>query len=255
MAVYAVSDLHGQYQTFLSGLHKIGFNENDQLYLIGDAIDRGPDGVKLLQHIQREENMDLLIGNHEFMMLNSLDPEGSKNIKGKDAMLWLIYNGGDTTAAQYAPLSEEERKKLLSWLSKRLLIKTLEVNGKQYCLTHSCYYSEYENVPYSEMDYDTVWNIVWRSYYREEDATHCPFIYSEYPYTFLTGHVPVQRIQYGNGRNVNALSLEPWIEKNLINIDGGCSMGADARMENGAIFYRLDDGEAFPVNLVQTEDQ
>ncbi|MCR5502529.1 MAG: metallophosphoesterase [Lachnospiraceae bacterium] len=255
MATYAVSDLHGQYQAFLEGLSKIGFGKDDFLYLIGDAIDRGPDGIKILRHIMREENMDLLIGNHEFMMLNSMDPEGESLTGGKDEMLWLYYNGGDATLRQFAKLSPEERKELLSWLCERVLIKPLEAGGKKFCLTHSGYNEECEDKKYSELDYDTVWNIVWRSYYRDEYETHCPFVYENYPYTFLTGHVPVQRIQYGQGRDPGKLSVEPWIFKNLINIDGGCSMGADSRMPVGAIFYRLDDGEFFPVPLDKSSER
>ena len=49
MATYAVGDLHGQYDTFAAGLEKIGFQDSDQLYVIGDAIDRGDDGIKILQ--------------------------------------------------------------------------------------------------------------------------------------------------------------------------------------------------------------
>ena len=51
MAVYVVSDLHGQYDLFVRGLERIGFSGADKLYVIGDAIDRGPDGIKILQKI------------------------------------------------------------------------------------------------------------------------------------------------------------------------------------------------------------
>ena len=57
MAVYVVSDLHGQYQAFMAGLERIGFGENDELYLIGDAIDRGPDGIRILSELQKNQNM------------------------------------------------------------------------------------------------------------------------------------------------------------------------------------------------------
>ena len=76
MSVYAVSDLHGQYDLFIEGLERIGFGESDELYMIGDAIDRGPDGIRILQYVKDHKNMDLLIGNHEFMMMNSVDPNG-----------------------------------------------------------------------------------------------------------------------------------------------------------------------------------
>ena len=49
--------LHGKYVS------------NIMLYVIGDAIDRGPEGVKILEYIKLHNNMELIIGNHEFMML------------------------------------------------------------------------------------------------------------------------------------------------------------------------------------------
>ena len=59
--------------------------EADVLYVIGDAIDRGPDGIKILEYIKDHKNMDLLIGNHEFMMLNAVDPDGKEKCSGGDA--------------------------------------------------------------------------------------------------------------------------------------------------------------------------
>ena len=85
MATYAVSDLHGHMDVFEKGLERIGFSEADMLYVIGDAIDRGPDGIKILEYIKDHKNMDLLIGNHEFMMLNAVDPDGKEKCSGGDA--------------------------------------------------------------------------------------------------------------------------------------------------------------------------
>ena len=45
---YAISDIHGCYDKYISMLEKIGFNDGDTLYFLGDAVDRGPDGVKIL---------------------------------------------------------------------------------------------------------------------------------------------------------------------------------------------------------------
>ena len=70
MAIYAISDLHGQYGIFEKLLEVIDFSDDDYMYVLGDAIDRGPDGIRILQRIMSSPNMDLLIGNHEFLMLN-----------------------------------------------------------------------------------------------------------------------------------------------------------------------------------------
>ena len=51
MATYVISDLHGQYKMFLKLLEKVAFSDADELYMLGDAVDRGPDGIKILQHV------------------------------------------------------------------------------------------------------------------------------------------------------------------------------------------------------------
>ena len=57
MAVYVVSDLHGQFEVFMDGLKKVEFKDNDELYVIGDAIDRGNDGIRILQYIKEHEGV------------------------------------------------------------------------------------------------------------------------------------------------------------------------------------------------------
>lgn len=253
MSVYAVSDLHGQYEVFLKGLKKIGFSEDDRLYFIGDAVDRGPDGIKILQLIKDHGNMDLIIGNHEFMMLNSVDPEGKKKCNGADANLWLYYNGGTRTYEKYGNLSDKARLELLTWLKDSCVMKTIEVNGVEFCLTHSYYKQGFENMKYSEMEYRDVWEIVWKSHYRSDSNTYAADIYKDYDFIFITGHVPVQKAS----RRFNCTSvfkeLRIFEKGNYIDIDGGCAMGAFAGMPTGALFLRLDDMKVFPVPLMDDE--
>ena len=77
MSTYVVSDLHGQFDIFMRLLEKAHFSPDDKLYMLGDAIDRGPDGIKILQYVMNSENMEFLLGNHELMMLTSVDPDGA----------------------------------------------------------------------------------------------------------------------------------------------------------------------------------
>ena len=46
------------------------------------------------------------------------------------------------------------------------------------------------------------------------------------------------------GINCNCLDT-----KNVINIDGGCSMGIDEEINNGMILLRIDDMQEFPLLL------
>ncbi len=252
MAVYAVSDLHGQYNTFMAGLEKINFSDQDTLYFIGDAIDRGPDGIKILKYIKDHDNMDLIIGNHEFMMLNAVEPNGKKRCNGKDTMLWLYFNAGRITFEKYGNLSVKERQSLLTWLNRRYVIKTVEVGERKFCLTHSYYDKRFENKMYYELEYDDVWKMVWTSLFRQEDETHGTNIYKDYPeYTFITGHVPVIKAmrRYMGHDQFNELRILE--HGNLIDIDGGCAIGYHPGVNNGALFLRLDDMKTFPIAFVE----
>ena len=249
MATYVVSDLHGQYGVFREGLKKIGFGDNDSLYVLGDVIDRGDDGIKILQYIKRKKNIDLLLGNHEYMMLNSVDPDGGEECCGEDAELWILLNGGLKTYNKYMEMTRKSRKAMLTWLRNRYVIRTLEAGGRKFCLTHSYYIENCEDKRYKFMRDDDVWQIVWKSVFREERGTHGEDIYKYYDYTFITGHVPVQKVRniYAPDEDFNILKM--YKRGNLIDIDGGCAYGGNKMIDCGALFIRLDDMKAFPIAM------
>lgn len=50
MAYYVCSDLHGYpLKKFRSFLNRVGFRHDDFLFVLGDVIDRGSDGIKILK--------------------------------------------------------------------------------------------------------------------------------------------------------------------------------------------------------------
>lgn len=230
--VYAVSDLHGQYDLFLRGLSKIGFSDGDYLYVVGDAIDRGPNGVRLLEHIRKSGNMDLILGNHEYMMLRGLF--GNRD----DKDLWVNWNGGRTTLVEFNSLEKEDQVELYDWLRDRYVSKVVLVDGKGFCLVHSSFTPSVKNKRFSELSErdSEVYCAVWSSPYRRDYGTRIPFTFDKHPFTFITGHVPVQRI-------VKSSVVSPYRDRNLVNIDGGCAYGDFEDIEHGAIFYCLDNGE------------
>ena len=65
MSTYICSDIHGQYDLYKAMLQAIDFSESDQLFILGDMIDRGPDGLQILQDAASRPNVTCLIGNHE----------------------------------------------------------------------------------------------------------------------------------------------------------------------------------------------
>ena len=69
---YVMSDLHGCYDKYAQMLEKIGFGDGDTFYILGDVIDRGPDGIKILMDMMDRKNVIPIIGNHESLALSSL---------------------------------------------------------------------------------------------------------------------------------------------------------------------------------------
>lgn len=50
--LYLISDIHGELHDFKKLLKKIMFDrEKDNLIIMGDIFDRGPDGIRLLEFI------------------------------------------------------------------------------------------------------------------------------------------------------------------------------------------------------------
>ena len=74
MSTYVMSDIHGERELFHKMLQRIAFSEDDTLYILGDVIDRGTDGIALLKEIKETPNMVMLLGNHEHMMLQYSHP-------------------------------------------------------------------------------------------------------------------------------------------------------------------------------------
>ena len=98
MRKIAVTDIHGCLKTFKALIeHQVEFTKNDELYLLGDYIDRGPDSKGVLDYIMNLDEagytVKCLRGNHEEMMVNA-----ARN--NSDVAMWL-YNGGQETLASY----------------------------------------------------------------------------------------------------------------------------------------------------------
>lgn len=168
MSVYVMSDLHGNYDAFMAMLDKIEFNENDYLYIIGDVIDRNLDSFKLLQYVMNMKNAELLMGNHEDMMISYYREYSLHSL-----MIWLD-NGGQVTKNHVDELPEEERQKLLSYLFNLPILAEIDVCGKIYVLGHGC--------PFAENDSDILWDRRYPNFELPENAD--PNV------TYICGHTP-----------------------------------------------------------------
>lgn len=196
---YLISDIHGQFNDFKKLLEKVCFEpENDKLYILGDALDRGPDSLKTLNYIRElisdyPEHIFMLKGNHEYfaeMLLEGILDEYQH-------ILW----GGESTVRDVDRLDQASREDLLTFLKKLPYYFTLSLPGVgEVILTHSGLWAE--SIHYHEDGrVDTVKSLtcgIEEDEFRAlvtKDMFYMPYSVVGHLDRFLImGHVPTNRV-------------------------------------------------------------
>jgi serine/threonine protein phosphatase 1 len=91
-----IGDVHGYYEGLMTLLEAIAPTSEDQIYFLGDLIDRGPHSCHVVNFVQRN-NYPCVLGNHEQMLLNILT---RNNVPTQALQAWL-YSGGQATLNSY----------------------------------------------------------------------------------------------------------------------------------------------------------
>ncbi|KHL19302.1 calcineurin-like phosphoesterase family protein [Mumia flava] len=136
--LYAVSDIHGHLEVLVATLHANGLTDADghwtggdaRLWFLGDYVDRGPDGLAVIELAMRLEDeaaaaggsATALLGNHEILLLGTQrygETEIPSDPRFNFAVNW-IHNGGVITDLE--GLTEEH----LDWLTTRDVIASVD---------------------------------------------------------------------------------------------------------------------------------
>ena len=234
MSIYVTSDLHGLPLADLRKLlQKAGFSDSDWLFILGDVIDReGDGGVEILKWLLFQPNVQLLLGNHEAMLLScsfvfdevtekSVDALSSENM---ELLKNYMSNGGDVTLASLHKLNKEDRDTLLDildYLREAPLYDTVTAGGRDFVLVHG----GLENFsPTKKLSDYTADELIW-----------CwPEITDEYYDDVITvfGHTPT--MSYREDASGKILRTRTWID-----VDVGIPYG------NPPALFRLDDLQEF----------
>ncbi|MCQ2522006.1 MAG: fructose-bisphosphatase class III [Lachnospiraceae bacterium] len=262
MKTYVISDIHGQYTAFEKMLRRIHFGAEDVMYVLGDVIDRGPDGIHIIEDIMRRDNISLILGNHELMLLNAVaylekKEAGEDPFADSDAMnpleLWTHpCNGGEGTCLEYSSMSAERKTALISFLRDCALIRRLKVDGKRFHLSHS--YSmdrpfSKDEVKLKDVSVKRAEMIVWDSLFDPQFAHHegeklLPYKRDNY----IVGHIFTQRIGHmdEDGKGI-IFHSDDFRGYNVTDID--CGMALNSRSSQLACLC-LDTGEEFYIPLL-----
>ena len=178
--IYAISDIHGCYEKYAEILKKINFGDNDRLYVLGDVIDRGPDGIKILFDMMKRKNVIPIIGNHESMALGVMraSSNGSTDVSIKKAYITWMYNGGEPTLDAFMSLDAAQRREIISYIDSFMIYANVSAGGREYHLSHT--------LPAYDPNIDI------------HDVSYLEFIWGEPDYDmiydentlFITGHTP-----------------------------------------------------------------
>ncbi len=208
---YVISDLHGRYEKYRGMLETIRFKAEDTLYVLGDVIDRGPDGIRILRDMMNRANVIPILGNHEFTAAMCLPwlmekvTEQSLDQLSREQVAALgewIGNGGGPTLRDLKHLSQSEREELLEYLQEMDLYAEVEAGGRSFVLVHAGIGRFAPDKPLEEYDLtDFLFGAP------ERDAVYYP------EKTVILGHTPT-RLLGGQDRILS------W--GGVIDIDCGC---------------------------------
>lgn len=206
---YVMSDIHGYLNLFDSMLKQVEFSDDDTLYILGDVIDRGPDGIKILLKIMRSKNMFMVIGNHEYMMLEYF--LGDKRDFFHALATWAS-NGCDPTISQFKTYAESTQNRILRFVRKLPIEYRIEINGREFILCHSQPdISSFKNKPIRLSSYtnETEFSVWYRERIKDENFNDL---------TIIHGHTPVF-----NSNKPEQSENNIFLSLDEINIDCGCA--------------------------------
>lgn len=225
---YIVADIHGRADRFHEILEIVHFSSEDQIYILGDVIDRNPDGILILREIMSAVNMHMLLGNHEYMMVNAIDnPKYQINQWFTNLDLWYL-NGGAVTEMSFNELDTVAQKEIVDYI--RRLPLNIEVNcrSKQYLLVHGSPASMYKEGISQYIDKTEY--AVWNRFDPQTDEFDMDKI-------LICGHTPTIHLSPRK-------PMEVYQSRNIMYIDCGCAYPTSEGgrlaclcLETGEIFY------------------
>ena len=159
---YVMSDLHGHYEKYRKMLEKITFSDDDELYILGDVVDRGPESAKLLLDMSMRPNVYPILGNHDMTAslilkkcCSPLDDDTCAAMETdsfiKIMAAWQL-DGGQATLDSFRKLPPDDREALIDYLEEFVPYEFIKVNGHKFLLVHGGIPFDKRHIPPEKQD-------------------------------------------------------------------------------------------------------
>lgn len=198
--LYVISDVHGCIRTLEALLKKIKFTPGeDFIYQTGDLVDRGPGSkqvIDLCMRMEKQRQMQVLMGNHENMLLDAYDDPSN-------ARHWLDQGGRETLDSFAVKRVTQIPDQYIDWIRRRPYITRIPYDdGKTYVISHAGV-----NLAHPKPFRDSKTNAVYVNWNRERHPSHPTLIN-------IVGH------------SIKSLGeIKKSLNSGTIYLDGGCVSG------------------------------
>lgn len=195
-----MSDIHGNSRRFNSIMAQINLQPEDELYVLGDVIDRHGDGIRILRRLMAMPNAHVLLGNHEYMMLRALgepfEPDDDRSRIEEYRFHWY-RNGGNVTHNYWKRIRKTLRAEVLDYLKALPLNFSVRVGDRIFRLVHGSLPENFdtENGKYKTPVHYAVWKRLEKG---DRPAAGETVVFGHTPVKYYQSTNPL-RIYHGDG--------------------------------------------------------
>jgi len=183
MGVYVFADIHGNYKLWTA--IKNYYKTTDKLIFLGDACDRGPDGIKIMKEMFQDKRITYILGNHEDLLLDYINNGITESLIVSKEL--INHNGSLKTLKDFQKLTFLDQNDLIENLKNKTKKYFIYINKdkKNFFLSHA------------GIDIDNINNIDYKKLLWDRDHIKSNKKWdNKYKYWYVVhGHTPVQILQ------------------------------------------------------------
>lgn len=174
--IYVIGDIHGCKEKYEQMLEKLSPGEQDAVFVLGDVIDVGDDGIEILTDMMYRANIYPIMGEREYYAKKFLPVIAEKgsiekaledlDVEDREMLEKWLKMKSEKTIEAFLKLSGDDKEAILDFLEEFAPFEEIECKGKRFILTHAgirhhderdLYEHEEEDFVFAETDYNKIY--------------------------------------------------------------------------------------------------